>query len=560
MSTNKEQIIANNTKIKSINATLNDTSKVRTPQTKTITPTTSLQTIMADSGKYLYKVVITAIESATQIPGVSGNGTQLTISDNFSSTYTNIYVNTPVNAPMIVIDSNNTIDLEGDGNEIICAGSNYTISGLENLVAENVKKDVSIGGVVGTYEGATSSNMSLNIAYGNTAPSDTTKLWLKCDEPESVEVKHTLSGSTINSITEVCDITNPVSDVRLASARYNTCYISDFKIAIVGYNHVRIFDINTASYTADYTVSVGTDEAYTNVLYKNGILYFGYNDTFYTYNLSTQTLSSITGFTLIKYIAFNTNDIITILDYSSGTNSSNIYYYTISTNTKDLYKTINTNKFSLINLYDNNKVIINNKFYQFFYSSDNAGNYFYKINLLTGLVEDFTSLDNFVKSKGWEHYRRQSIVYDNVRYVYLTGGTYKTSVSSETYNMVPKIIRYDVLSDSFQELDNQLLGVKENHFSLLIDGKIYIFGGNTDRGGTRTNKIDCIEPIYKLDKYKLAIISNDYMLTPTRFNIINTISVKMNININNAFIGITGSVAKQVDMYYHDGTNWNKIN
>lgn len=63
MSTNKEQLVSNNSRINSINSSLISSDKIKTPQERTITPTKNIQTIMASNGKYLYKVYVNAIPS-----------------------------------------------------------------------------------------------------------------------------------------------------------------------------------------------------------------------------------------------------------------------------------------------------------------------------------------------------------------------------------------------------------------------------------------------------------------------------------------------------------------
>lgn len=95
------------------------------------------------------KLTGTHVCSGQSINGVVDSTNQLTINDDFDSDK-NIYVNTPTKLPMIVVDSSNTIDLEGDGNNIIFAGTDYTLTGLENLTADNIKNGITIGGVTGT--------------------------------------------------------------------------------------------------------------------------------------------------------------------------------------------------------------------------------------------------------------------------------------------------------------------------------------------------------------------------------------------------------------------------
>ena len=95
------------------------------------------------------KLTGTHVCSGQSINGVVDSTNQLTINDSFDSDK-NIYVNTPTKLPMIVLDTSNTIDLEGDGNNIIFTGTDYTLTGLPNLTADNIKAGVNIGGVTGT--------------------------------------------------------------------------------------------------------------------------------------------------------------------------------------------------------------------------------------------------------------------------------------------------------------------------------------------------------------------------------------------------------------------------
>ena len=65
-----------------------------------------------------------------------------------------------------------------------------------NLVAENIKKDVNILGVVGTHEGGG----SLNVAYSLTPPTDTSKIWLQCAEPSGVDVQNYLGECAVSNV------------------------------------------------------------------------------------------------------------------------------------------------------------------------------------------------------------------------------------------------------------------------------------------------------------------------------------------------------------------------
>ena len=66
-----------------------------------------------------------------------------------------------------------------------------TDNDINNIVPENIAKNVTILGVAGTFKGGA----ELNIAYGNTAPEDTSKLWVKTSEPSNVLVSASQFGN-----------------------------------------------------------------------------------------------------------------------------------------------------------------------------------------------------------------------------------------------------------------------------------------------------------------------------------------------------------------------------
>ena len=75
------------------------------------------------------------------------------------------------------------------GNQTITPTSGKTLSQVAvkkpaTMLPENIKKDVNIGGVTGTLESG--GGGELNIHYGNTAPEDTSKLWIKSEEPSNI--------------------------------------------------------------------------------------------------------------------------------------------------------------------------------------------------------------------------------------------------------------------------------------------------------------------------------------------------------------------------------------
>ena len=127
-------------------------------QTKTVTPTTSAQTVKPDSGyDGLSQVTVNAMTTATQAtPSISVSSSGLITA---SSTQTAGYVaagtksatkqlTTKAAATYTPTTSNQTIAAG-----TYCSGA-QTIKGDANLVAGNIKSGVSIFGVAGSYEGS----------------------------------------------------------------------------------------------------------------------------------------------------------------------------------------------------------------------------------------------------------------------------------------------------------------------------------------------------------------------------------------------------------------------
>lgn len=450
--------------------------------------------------------------------------------------------------------TNSYIDLYGSGNDVTLyqdttltyESGNIT---TDNLVAENIKKDVNILGVVGTHEGGG----SLNVAYSLTPPTDTSKIWLQCAEPQAVEVQNYLGECAVSNVANYGGISNPVDGHSyFFDGYYNTYYIGDNQIAIVGYDHVRIYDLTTKVYIADYTISIGTSSSYSNVLFKDNILYFGYNANLYSFDLSTQTLTTLCNVSyLIKYIFFNSDNEIDIFAYYQGSSRSLRYRYTINTATKTTISTFYDKYFNNIK---NNTIKVNNTVYNFrMYTTTSTNYYTWKYNLISNSITTFTSFYNFMTNLGWTEYYFSSVVYDNERYIYLIGG--RGTYNGTTYTDSDLIIRYDTINDSFEVLGQKLIGIKLEHLSVLVDNRVYIFGGSDNR----PNQIDYFDLQYPLQQNN-AIITTNTINTDNALPLINTEKLKLNSNIASAYKGNADNLAEKVNAYYYNGYGWVGIN
>ena len=119
----------------------------------------------------------------------------------------------------------------------------------DNFIPSNIKSGVSIFGLEGAFEGESSGGgAELNIAYGDTAPEDTSKLWVKTSEPSAVKVASglTLAAETItklsatrtgnNKTKELCSL--PIDDKIYLAGGVGGTYSND----------IRYFDIVTQTF------------------------------------------------------------------------------------------------------------------------------------------------------------------------------------------------------------------------------------------------------------------------------------------------------------------------
>lgn len=132
-------------------------------QEKIVSPSTSSQSITADSGyDGLSKVTVNAIPTATQAtPSISvSSGGLITTSSTQSEGY--VTAGTKSATKQLTVQAAQTI-IPGTSNKTIASGryltGTQTIKGDSNLKAENIKSGVSIFGVSGSYSGDGSSTV-----------------------------------------------------------------------------------------------------------------------------------------------------------------------------------------------------------------------------------------------------------------------------------------------------------------------------------------------------------------------------------------------------------------
>lgn len=129
-----------------------------TLQTKTVTPSTSAQTVKPDSGyDGLAQVTVNAMPTATQAtPSITVSSAGL-ITAKTTQTAGYVAAGTKSATKQLTVQAAQTIT-PGTANKTIASGryltGTQTIKGDANLVADNIKSGVSIFGVAGSYEGS----------------------------------------------------------------------------------------------------------------------------------------------------------------------------------------------------------------------------------------------------------------------------------------------------------------------------------------------------------------------------------------------------------------------
>lgn len=129
-----------------------------TLQTKTVTPSTSVQTVKPDSGyDGLSQVTVKAMPTATQAtPSITVSSAGL-ITAKATQTAGYVAAGTKSATKQLTVQAAQTIT-PGTANKTIASGryltGTQTIKGDANLVAGNIKSGVSIFGVAGSYEGS----------------------------------------------------------------------------------------------------------------------------------------------------------------------------------------------------------------------------------------------------------------------------------------------------------------------------------------------------------------------------------------------------------------------
>ena len=410
--------------------------------------------------------------------------------------------------------------------------SQVTIIKPDTFIAENIKKDVNIGGITGTYE-PTSSGAELNIHYGDTAPEDTSKLWVKTTKPDSVEISPDFGYGEVIQTT----------GVKSGFPTGTVCVDGDYLYA-VSENYIKKYDKNTFTFISDL-VYVYNKNVY-SILVHNGILYYmesvytqsGFNSyiraKLHAYDLTTKEETVLkSGYKRAGARLQLYNDKLYIIgggynDNDSYIDVSGCDIYDISKNTWETAM-----QYSIGGSYYGCVIIGNNTFIFGGRTFDGDTKYtaIRRANLDTKTV---TACNAVLPIATY------SMGVSNVgNYVYLSGGA---ETSKDVY-------RYNTETDTIEKLNVTLEHARTICATFFNGTELYLSGSKSI--------VDKFQIDVPLSSTKLKIIS-DWL--NNQFAVVNSNSARLMIGVNKAFKGDENNKAKEVTAYVFDGVNWHNLN
>lgn len=366
----------------------------------------------------------------------------------------------------------------------------------------------------------------LNIAYGDTAPEDTSKLWVKTSKPSAVIVSpkiETTEGENLRLDT--------LSATMPASIGYGCAVAVGTDIYIFKATKKNIYKFDTLTQTvttlgATFAMDGGGASAnrIDDKIYLFGNTYNGDDLAVYCFDIVTETLStlSVTAPTKGGFLSCVLGKRI----YATKRNSAESLYC------------FDTEALTFAEIGSGNAA------YWSSFDDGNGGMYLFNTtttDYFDAKTQTFTSVGVTPDSRP----DKMAIQQLGTR-LYLFGGVNGGSNS--------KSIRYiDVKTLEQGVIDIVLPYWTKAVVSAAVGEKIYLFGGGTPVD--LSNIIQCFSPdlVSLLENGTLQILPS---LTNNTFNLINTDTAQVEIGVNAVYKGNADGIGEQVEAALHNGTSW----
>ena len=404
------------------------------------------------------------------------------------------------------------------------------------------------------------SSTEMNIAFGDTAPEDTSKLWIKTAKPAAVKVK--LNADFVGNE----KISVGIGKLSAAVNRSGVTVIGD-KIYVIGGERgsssytkvIQVFDTITGITTSTSILSNGTGgpavEAVGNNIYIFGGYYYetsyqsGYLSSIYKYSTLTGIISSAVS--LPKATQDMASAVVgkniylfggTYYASSKTQYSRAIYVYNSDANTiQTLSATLPAGATYLA------AVAVDTKIYLFggYYAVDTIGYYLDTISVFDTENNTIRNLDVKLHTP----LSRMTAAAIGTK-IYLFGGYYYIG---NTGYYQDAVCVFDTLNETIKTLDNTLLPAHSLHSgAAAVNNKIYLLGGKTSTISDPVVDINSLIVQIELPKNHILIEASGSK------NIFNLLP-DMEIGIKNVYLGNADGLGERVPAALYKDGEWVEI-
>ena len=400
----------------------------------------------------------------------------------------------------------------------------------------------------------------LNIAYGDTPPEDTTKLWVKTAEPNGVIVSKDIgtaegSGGFTTLTAQMPYHTSETSAVAIG----RKVYLFGYKFGSASYyGTILCFDTESETLTAlSATIPENRCPAAT-ALVGNKVYLFGAvngsnrRPTIYCFDTESETLTTLSA-TMPDSYGRTASCLFGNRVYFVGGNTNGpkdtIFYFDVET------ETITTLSTTLpIRAMSTAYVTIGSKMYLFGGYGYVDGNY-----VLLDTIFCFDAENETVTTLPSVLPKAMNYIYAAAigTKIYLFGGTNRVgnglSSNDTTYDT---ILCFDTVDETITTLSITLPERRGGFGSATVANKVYLFGGIGVRNGGTTTIFRFSEESLALSKDTLQIIPNDKMNV---FHLINIDTIRVEIGVQTVYKGNANNEGELIEAaLYKDGA-WTTI-
>lgn len=396
---------------------------------------------------------------------------------------------------------------------------------------------ITYGNIEPKLEAALNSGSSggaeLNIAYGETEPTDTSKLWIKANEPNSIKFSKDIDG--VNSLRTI----GALNDYNMSCARVGTKIYLFGSSSTTTYKDIRVFDTETQEITTLATKMpkgsywLGCASVGTKIYIFGGVRDYDMSNVISVFDTETETLSDLSvtlPVDLGSISCVSVDNYVYLIGGKDGRNHKGtikIYIFDTVNETISSVSPFDTNMCSVAcSRYGDYIYIFGNENT----SSGGGFNWIYKFDTVSQKATRLTTAlpvatyginCDIIGSK-----------------IYLIGGYNTTAVNV-----------FDVPTETITTLDTTLSTTTVNSCCCGLGNDIYVFGGSN------LNTINKFSVTHSLSSGDVEVITAPQNF----FKLINTSVVDVEIGVDRVLIGNTDNEAENCEAYLYQNGAWTLV-